>query len=211
MWLTRALRYVALLTIPLLAMHDSHGAERGFYAGAAFAGLTADYAPPEAVFLPTGSETPSRLSEGLVDSIGSQGLKAVAGYRAWNWLAFEIDYLDLSSDSAPLTLVCVTQPCLTRIRAETSSTSLSALALWPLGRFDLFARAGLSRWKSGVDWLTSDGTAADSQSVHGSDEKFGGGVQLHIHQFTARLEYEHLRFGLDSADSWSLGVAYQFR
>ena len=97
------------------------------------------------------------------------------------------------------------------MRAETTSASLSALALWPLGKFDIFARVGLSYWDSTLETINTDGSRFWHQDLSGTDEKFGAGAQLHFHKVTARLEYEHLRFSGDAADTWSLGVAYSFR
>jgi hypothetical protein len=146
-----------------------------------------------------------------MDTIGSQGLKFVAGFRALDWLAVEADYLDLSGDSQRLELVCVTQPCPELMRTETTNTSLSALALWPLGQFDIFARVGLSYWESSLEMPNNDGSQFWAKDLNGTDEKYGAGAQFHIHKVTARLEYERLRFSGDAADTWSLGVAYSFR
>jgi len=188
----------------LLATHVCSAGERGWYVGAALSNVSPTYAPR----LTTG---PAGIAlAGSLDPIGSRGYKVVAGYRPIDWLSIEADYLDLNSNSAPVNLVCVVQPCPNRIRTESSVGSLSALALWPLGRFDLFARAGLSRWQSNLD-VRSDGIRLFSQHIRGTDEKFGAGAQLHVHKITARLEYEHLRFGRDAADTWSIGAAYAFR
>ena len=110
-----------------------------------------------------------------------------------------------------LRLVCVTQPCPDQIRAETTSTSLSTLALWPLGKFDVFARVGLTHWDSTIETINPDGSRFWHQDLGGTDEKFGAGAQFHFHKMTARLEYERLRFSGDAVNTWSLGVAYSFR
>jgi len=195
----------------LAAASVASAADRGWYAGAAYSSVSADYAPAPELAFPAGLETPSRYTSGEPDTIGSQGFKLVAGFRALDWLAFEADYLDLGSDSEPLDLVCVTQPCPDRIRAETASTSLSALALWPLGKFDVFMRVGISHWDSKIETINSDGSRFWHQDLSGTNEKYGVGAQVHFHQVTARLEYERLRFSGDAADNWSIGVAYSFR
>jgi len=202
---------VALLAALTATPHATQAAERGWYIGAAYSSVSADYAPSP-VFVPLATiETPSRYVGGELDTIGSQGFKLAAGFRALDWLAFEADYLDLSGDSAPLGLVCITQPCPDQIRAETTSASLSALALWPLGNFDVFARVGLSHWDSTIETINADGSRFWHQDLDGTDEKFGAGAQFHFHKMTARLEYERLRFSGDAADTWSVGVAYSFR
>jgi opacity protein-like surface antigen len=208
--------------LPALAISGTaNAADHGWYLGAAYSNVSPDYAPPPSIIvLPAGGvsgvfssgiHTPSYLTGDELDSIGSTGFKAVAGYRAFDWLAFEVDYLDLSSDSVSLGLVCVTQPCPNTFHADTSSASLSALALWPLGKFDLFARIGLSRWKTELEAINTDGSRFWSQDLLGTDEKYGAGAQIHFDKVTARLEYEHLRFSGDAADTWSIGAAYSFR
>jgi hypothetical protein len=204
-------QHFALLAALLAAPGAASAAERGFYVGAAYSNVSADYAPPPQTAGPASIDTASYLAGGDLDTIGSSGFKAVVGYGALDWLAFEVDYLDLSGDSAALELVCITQPCPNKIRAETTSTSLSALALWPLGKFDLFARVGISSWKSSVETMNPDGSRFWGDHLSGSDEKFGAGAQLHFHKVTARLEYERLRFSGDAANTWSIGVAYSFR
>jgi hypothetical protein len=202
--------WTALLATLMWIPEATQAAERGWYLGVAYSNLSADYATPDYA-VPLTNVTPSRYTDGELDTIGSQGVKLVAGFRALDWLAFEADYLDLSGDSAPLGLFCVTQPCPDVIRAVTTNASLSALALWPLGKFDLFARVGLSHWESTLETINPDGSRFWSRDLDGTDEKYGAGAQLHFHKVTARLEYEHLRFSGDAADAWSLGIAYSFR
>ena len=202
---------VAALTLTPAALE---AAERGFYLGLAYSGVSPDYATQQ-MFYPTAgvstySDTPSYATGTALDAIGSNGVKGVIGFRAFDWLAFEADYLNLSSDSAPLDFLCINPPCPNKIRADTSSASISALAMWPVGKFDLFARLGVSRWESSVDTLNSDGSRFWGQDLSGSDEKYGVGAQVRIQKVTARLEYEHLRFGGDAADAWSVGIAWVF-
>jgi hypothetical protein len=201
----------ALLAALLLTPDAALATDHGWYLGAAYSNVSPNYASSDEIAFPVDFDTPSRLAGGGLDAIGSEGFKLLAGFRALDWLAFEVDYLDLSGDSAPLGLFCVTQPCPDQIRAETSSASLSALALWPLGKFDIFARLGLSSWDSKIETFNTDGSRFWHRNLNGTDEKFGAGAQLHIHKVTARLEYERLRFGGDAANTWSLGVAYSFR
>jgi opacity protein-like surface antigen len=201
----------ALLTALLATPDASCAAEHGWYIGAAYANVSADYAPTPELAYPTDFDNSSRLFGGDADPIGSQGFKLMAGYRLLDWLAIEADYLDLDGDTEPLEIFCVTLPCPDRIRADLTSASLSALALWPLGKFDIFARVGVSRWNSKIETFNPDGSRFWSQDVTNNDGKFGAGAQLHFHKVMARLEYERLRFGGDAADTWSIGVAYSFR
>jgi opacity protein-like surface antigen len=204
-------KHWATLLALLAAPGAASTAERGFYIGAAYSDVSPDYAPPSQIAYPALFATPSRVAGGDLDPIGSRGIKWVAGYRLIDWLAFEADYLDLSGDSRRREVFCVTQPCPDRIRGETASASLSALALWPLGKFDVFARVGVSHWKSTIETVNPDGSLFWSQDLSGTDGKYGAGAQIHIHKVTARLEYERLRFSGDAANTWSIGVAYSFR
>ena len=199
----------------LAAAGTAQASDPGFYLGLAYSDVSADYAPPEFTAQPNGIafagvDTPSRITGSAVEPIGSSGLKVVLGYRVLDWLAFEADYLKLDGDSAHLDLMCITQPCPDEIHAETSSSSFSILGIWPLGRFDVFARLGLSRWESTISLRNPDDSRFWSQDVTGTDEKYGVGGQVHFHKVTGRLEYERLNFGGDAADTWSIGIAYRF-
>jgi opacity protein-like surface antigen len=202
------------LAMLLAAFGNAHSAERGFYLGLAYSNVSPDYATPEMVAYPdagiSATDTPSFVTGDAVEPIGSNGIKGLVGYRVYDWLAFEVDYLRLDGNSAPMNLVCVTQPCPDKVQAESSNYSFSVLGLWPIGRFDVFARAGVSRWDSKISLLTSDEWRYWSEDLTGTEAKYGAGAQMHIDKVTARLEYEHLRFGGDAADTWSIGIAYGF-
>jgi len=206
-------RLLSLATL-LAILGNAHAADRGFYLGLAYSDVSPDYATPEMVAYPgsgiPSTDTPSYVTGDVVDPIGSNGIKGLVGYRVFDWLAFEVDYLRLEGNSAPLELVCITQPCPDKVEAESSSYSFSALGLWPLGKFDVFARVGVSRWDSKISLLNPDGQHFWATDVTGTDPKFGVGAQMHIQKLTARIEYEYLSFGKDAADTWSIGIAYGF-
>jgi hypothetical protein len=208
---TASIYCVALLVSLLVTPDEAQAADHGWYLGAAYSNLSADYSPPEEFAIPTDFATPSPFPGIVAETIGSDGFKLDAGYRVLDWLAFEADYFDFGSNSAPLGIFCVNQPCPATIRGATASASLSALALWPIGRFDVFARVGLSRWETSLEMFYDDGSRFWHQDIDGTDEKYGAGAQVHFGKIAARLEYEHLRFSADAADTWSLGVAYNFR
>lgn len=220
-----ALLSAVLCATALFPTVDARASDRSWYVGAAYSDVSAHHLPND-IALPGGPGGPASLASVSVENpvdreavlvlfgpqpIGSHGYKITAGYRVFDWLAFETDYLNLDANGNSFDIVCVVQPCPARISAETSSASVSMLALWPLGKFDLFARAGLVRWKDDVEGINTDGSRFMSRNDYGTDEKFGGGAQFHVHKLTARLEYERLRFGLASADTWSVGLVYEFR
>jgi hypothetical protein len=198
---------VMVCTTALCAIRVSQAAERGFYAGAGYSDVSPDDVPRPVLL----GGTSSGINGSGVNPVGSRGIKVVGGYRALDWLAIEADYLDLSRTTEDQNFVCVTTPCQDHNQADASSTSLSALALWPVGKFDFFLRAGFMSWKSDVEYFNDDGTVAASTDFSGTNEKYGFGAQFNLRWITARLEYEDLRFGAVHAESWSLGFAYSFR
>jgi hypothetical protein len=210
--MTTALR-LSLLVL-LAAPGAAQAADHGLYLGLAISDVSPDYAAQQIAYPASGilaaDDTPSHVTGDGVDAIGSPGFKAVVGYRFVDVLAIEADYLDLGTDSEAAVYFCVDQPCPNRIRAKTSSFSLSALFLWPIDRFDVFARLGFSHWETDVETLNSDGSLFWSQDLSGSDAKYGLGGQVHLDKVTVRLEYERLNFGGDAADTWSIGVAWRF-
>lgn len=204
----------AVCAAVFLPIHQSLAAERGWYAGAAFTKVSADYATPLPVLQSPalqGVDTPSRIVGASADSIGSHGFKLVAGYRLLDWLAVEADYLGLDGTGSAVRYPCIPQYCVVENSHDSSALAFSGLALWPLGRFDLFARVGVARWRFDTKSVSDNGTVLSSAGTRGTNETLGGGVQLHARRITTRLEYERRRFAGDVANTWSLGFAYGFR
>jgi hypothetical protein len=213
---------VGLLCATLLLSWQTFAAESGWYAGAAFSDQASSYSRSTGRVPGIGSDA--------ADPLGASGFKIVAGFRMFEWLAVETDYLQLSSDRASvilpcaaavclpigcdnetcLPIVCTLNACADHVRADSRAVAVSALALWPIGQFDLFARAGIASWKTDVEYFYGE-SRTYVRDVTGTDAKFGAGVQLRLRRVTARLEYERLRFGANAADALSLGLAYHFR
>jgi hypothetical protein len=113
--------------------------------------------------------------------------KAYAGVRPLNWLAGELDYIDLGSGSS------TTATGTGNVTAHADGNAVAAYAVGflpiPLPIVDIFGKAGLARWKlSGdVNSLVSPG----SLSTNGTEFAWGIGVQAHISLIGARLEYEN--------------------
>lgn len=113
--------------------------------------------------------------------------KAFAGVRPLNWLAGELDYIDLGSGSS------TTTSSSGNISAHADGRALAAYAVGffpiPLPIVDIYGKAGLARWKlnGDVNSLVSPG----SFSTNGTEFAWGIGVQAHISMFGARLEYEN--------------------
>jgi hypothetical protein len=113
--------------------------------------------------------------------------KAYAGVRPLNWLAGELDYIDLGSGSSTTTSSSGT------VTAHADGKALAAYAVGffpiPLPIVDVFGKVGLARWKlnGDVNSLVSPG----SLSTNGTEFAWGIGVQAHISMVGARLEYEN--------------------
>ena len=120
---------------------------------------------------------------GLPD-LSNTSWKAFAGVRPLNWLAAEMDYIDLGSGSSTST---------SGGSAHADGSALAAYAVGflpiPLPVVDVYGKAGLARWKlnGDVNSLVSPG----SLSTKGTEFAWGIGVQAHISMIGARLEYEN--------------------
>ena len=87
--------------------------------------------------------------------------------------------------------------------------STSALALWPIHRFRLYARAGLLWWDVDGSDLTIEGRLPYSDS--GVDLIVGLGSDfLVMDRLRVRLEWERFEIDREAADSVSIGAVWQF-
>ena len=123
---------------------------------------------------------------GLPD-LSNTSWKAFAGVRPLDWLAAELDYVDLGSGSS------TTSSSAGNVTAHADGKALAAYAVGflpiPLPVVDVYGKAGLARWKlnGDVNSLVSPG----SLSTNGTEFAWGIGVQAHISMVGARLEYEN--------------------
>ena len=123
---------------------------------------------------------------GLPD-LSNTSWKAFAGVRPLDWLAAEMDYIDLGSGSSSTSSIAG------NVTAHADGKALAAYAVGflpiPLPVVDVYGKAGLARWKlnGDVNSLVSPG----SLSTNGTEFAWGIGVQAHISMFGARLEYEN--------------------
>jgi hypothetical protein len=123
---------------------------------------------------------------GLPD-LNNTSWKAYAGVRPLNWLAGELDYIDLGSGSSTTT---------TSTGNVTSHTDGKAVAAYAVGFFpiplpivDIFGKAGLARWK--LNGEVNSQVSPGSLSTNGTEFAWGIGVQAHFSMVGARLEYEN--------------------
>jgi len=110
--------------------------------------------------------------------------KAYAGIRPINFLAFELDYLDLGSQTSSFV-------------AGTTSSNGKAFAGYAVGFLpipvpflDIFGKAGLSRWQLNGNGSSAGGGSVFSFSNTGTEFAWGVGAQAHVGSFGGRLEYE---------------------
>jgi opacity protein-like surface antigen len=205
-------RTALILTLAMLtATGEVAGTERGFYIGGAYSNVSADYSPSVRLTdMVSGIPDPGPIDLSALDPLGSGAWRILTGYRAFDWLAVEGDFSRFQGNRAPTGILCVTIPCPALMHGEVSTTSLSVLGLYPVGRFDLYARAGLTRWRAEIDTLNFDDSNLGSANESDTDASYGAGAQFHVDSFAMRLEYQRLRFGADTADLTLLGVTYAF-
>jgi hypothetical protein len=87
--------------------------------------------------------------------------------------------------------------------------SASAMALWPISRLRLFAKAGALWWDvDGYD-LTIAGPQPYSNDGVDLVAGVGGDVKV-VSGLRVRLEWEHLKIDGDDADSVTVGALWQF-
>jgi hypothetical protein len=129
----------------------------------------------------------------------NMGWKGMVGVRFTRHFAFEAGFTDFGRASA---LATPNEPLRTRTRAFTAF----GVATMPVGKVDVFAKAGPARMQSTGH---VGGTFFDHQQ---RKIAYGTGVQLVKRRLTVRAEYE--KFGKAAAgdlDSVSLGFRLAFR
>jgi OOP family OmpA-OmpF porin len=121
------------------------------------------------------------------------GYKLIAGFRPLDLFAAELNYVDLG------------HPASGTQQSKTKAVDAFAMVFLPLPIVDVYGKAGLLSWKTDA----SSPTLSFNKS--GSDFAWGGGVQLHLGRFAARLEYEALNASeLAKPTFLTLGATYIF-
>ncbi len=171
----------------IAAAPQAQAADNGFYLGA---GIT---------------QTDFKVTvDGISDSekFDDNSFKLIAGFRPFDWLAFEANYIDLGDavfdDGSGVSI-------------ESTALTASALFLAEVGIVDFYARAGVVRWDSKFR-LSGVGNVSED----GYEPTFGAGVGVHFGSIGLRLEYE--RFETEAfddevnndVDTISLGFTYTF-
>jgi len=148
------------------------------------------------------------------------GYKIIVGYRIIDWVAVEVNYSDYG---APVDRFLGSD-----VEMSFNGTSISALGMLPLGKFDLFGRLGISRLEGDLKVAGFRGSFSNEET----EPMLGIGAQFRPTQNLAiRLEVEGVLLDAsndddDDDDFWnddfdndddgdwvdmlSLGVTYKF-
>jgi len=160
---------------------QASAADNGFYLGAGV----------------TQTEFDTDLGSGELDD---NSFKVIAGWRAFDWLAFEANYVDLGGESV--------SDGTTDVSIDTNAITVSGLLIAEIGIVDLFARVGLAQWNADID--IDDPQFSVSGSDDGTEVLYGAGVGVHFGSVGVRAEYE--QFEADDIDigTISVSVTYTF-
>ncbi|HSG82160.1 MAG TPA: porin family protein [Gemmatimonadota bacterium] len=127
------------------------------------------------------------------------GFKLIAGVRPLDWLAAEVNYVDLGAPEGDVAG--------TRIATDASGITAFGIALLELPFLDLYGKLGAVRW----DVTASIPDIGLSGDASGTDLAWGAGAQLRFLSFGLRLEYERFEISdFDDSDFLSLSVTYTF-
>jgi hypothetical protein len=133
---------------------------------------------------------------------GTDGsFRFLAGYTLMKYLAFELDYIDggMARDFiGPYEL-----------ELKTSSTVVSAVGTWTVGRWDLSAKAGYAFYSA--DQTIRLGNVSESKSHN--DKDFAGGVAIGFKftdRYSLRAEYETIFLDDRDFNNLSLIGIYKF-
>lgn len=181
------MKKVTIFAVTVLATTLAQGAfaggDSGFYAG--------------------GSVGSAQLSFDALDNYiddSDTGYKVFGGYNFGILpmvdVAVEASYLDMGTQSGDFL----------GDKARFSNTALQAHVIGGLnfGPMGLFAKAGVS------DWKTKFSYAGESDSVSGSDPAYGIGAKFQVDALQIRAEYEQIQLDDADLDFYSIGAAYSF-
>jgi hypothetical protein len=129
----------------------------------------------------------SVYNNGLAYSdIDKTSWKALVGFRPISFVAVEADYMDLGGQTS------------TFFQDRSAHSDAKAFAGYgvgflpvPIPWFDLFVKAGVSRWTLDGNTSNANGTPLFAFSNRGTSFAWGAGGQAHLGMFGARLEYEN--------------------
>ncbi len=125
--------------------------------------------------------------------------KIHGGYRVMKFFGVEADYRDFGSPSQDFFG--------TEVQVDTTAFDLFAVGVIPIGMFELFGKAGYSKWDAEISASGLGSLASDD----GNDLAYGIGAAFAIGKFALRVEYE--QFDIENTDDISMasvGVDFRF-
>lgn len=175
----------AWLALPALSLWTlgAMAADNGFYVGASVG--------------QAGVEASDDLTGFELDD-EDNGFKAIVGFRPLDFIAFEVNYVDLGSPSDDLGGVPV--------QLETQGLDGFVVGILPVPFVDIFAKVGFILWDAELS-SPAFGTLEDD----GEDFAYGAGVQLKFGSAAVRAEYEVFDISdFDDVNMISLGFTWTF-
>jgi OOP family OmpA-OmpF porin len=182
----------AALTMPALALAQDSSGYFGLSAGASKAKRWCD-----ASALPAGATLASCDRR-------DRGWKIFAGYRLNRVLAFEASFIDFGTRS----LTATSGAQATTVTARGTAFSADAVAMIPLGGFEVFGKAGIARVKAQSNDTTLAGTTF-RLGKNDNEAHYGLGLNYRLSsEWDVRGEWERIR---DSKiDFFSVGLQYRY-
>jgi hypothetical protein len=152
----------------------------------------------------TGQSVEIEAVEGTDADSSDPSFKLFGGVGIGENLAVEIAYHDFGT-----TACCGPSYADIGFERNGNAFSASAVALWPISRLRLFAKAGALRWDvDGYD-LTIAGRLPYSNDGVDLIAGVGGDIKV-VSGLRIRLEWERLKIDDDNADSVTVGALWQF-
>lgn len=178
------LRVLAISLALSLAAATASAADHGIYLGAAVSQSKVDFDNNASRF--NGNDTK---------------FKVIAGVRALNWLAAEVNYVDFGTVTGPVTPA-------TNGEYRLKGFDGFAVGLWEIGLVDFYAKGGVVRFDRSIRINNINIPNSDDT---GFEPAYGGGIQVHVGSLSVRGEYEKFDIGSDTkVDLISVGVTWTF-
>ncbi len=172
---------ITFLAASLGLAHTSLAGDNGLYLGASVGSVE--------------STVNADVAKGLANDFDGDdaAYKVILGVRPIDWLAAEVNYLDLGKPDSAV------------FASDTTGVSGSAVLIATIiPSIEVFAKAGVVNWKSKITSGTSKLFDRD-----GTDPVYGGGLMVNVLSLTIRAEYEH--FDIDEGSNLlSLGLTWTF-
>lgn len=135
---------------------------------------------------------------GLELDSDDNSFKAILGFRSADFLAFELNYVDLGQPQQTFAG--------TRVQLDAQGVDGFVVLSKRIALLDLYAKVGVLVWEAeasvqGLGSVTDDGV----------DLGFGGGAQLHFGGVAVRAEYEQFEISdIDDVNLVSVGLTWTF-